>query len=293
VAASGAQTAHGPSGWVLRLTLESVAPAPPPVTAADGRHEVAVFDISRLVWPAAHAFRPRTPAMAPHYDSPDGDPWNTEDKFILFPGREPRDMEELRERIDRIVGEGDGSLWQHPQGNWLFACGSPGALAVVRQELEATESPEPDLVLTLQAALPGDDGRPRAEASLRLPLRPQDAALAWCGAEGLSTIGWDVDVAEGSAIPDPVVLGFFDGLAVRAGGRARGGARVELVLHRAIGWERVPLNASGIEAFERPVWTVLSIERDLATGASVRLEGVADPFSPLASLAIDVELSAR
>ena len=71
------------------------------------------------------------------------------------------------------------------------------------------------------------------------------------------------------------------------------GVRVELLLNRVLAWERVALNAPGLEAYERPVWSVVQLDRDIAPGSPVRLEGVGDPFSALGSLAIEIGVAAR
>lgn len=292
VAAAGSQTANGPVGWVLRVGLANAAAAPAPLACADGAHSVALFDVSRLIWPGVQAQRPRPLDMAPDHIYPH-DVYNNWEPWLYFPDAEPRGMDAVANAIEGACAEAGESVWCMTRGNWMLACASPTAMALVEQELAATEPKLPDLVLSLQASVRGPDGKLQPEASLRLPLRPLDTGLAWCGAEGLTTTSYDVDVAEAAACADPSVNGFVDGLALRARPTAGGGVRVELLLSRVLAWERVALNAPGLESYERPAWGVVELARDFLPGSPVRLEGLGDPFSALGSLALEIAVAAR
>jgi hypothetical protein len=286
LAAAGSETAHGPVGWVLRLGLASAEPPPAPMTSADGQHGVAIFDVSQSVWPRLSAPQPSADALAPM-------PYDESRPWIQFPSEPAPDLDAVAERVQVACDRAGEEVWLARRGNWLLACSSPGGVAIATQEVEAQRLAAADVVVSLVATLRGEGGKARPVASLRLPLRPDDAALGWAGSETLITALYDVDVAESASTPDPAVAGLVDGLALRATTGADGRARVELVLNRVLGTERVPIAASGIESFERPVRGVVSLQRDLRPGQAAHLDGLGDPFSALASLSVELASQPR
>jgi len=293
VAAAGSETAHGPSGWVLRLGLSSVAPAAKPAESVDGLHAVGVFDVSRVTWPRTHVPRPTEFGMSPDWLG-EGDLFEDVQSFLVFPAEAPGETDWLEYRLQTACEQiGEPNAWIVRRGNWLLACSSRQGLDTIARTLDELAPATGDVVLTLAASRRGDEEARQAVASLRLPLRAGDAGLAWAGSEGLATVMYDMDVAESAAIPDPVVAGFVDGIGLRATASAEGRTHVDLVLHRVLGWERIALGASGIEAYERPLRGVVSLGRDVPAGRSVRLDGLGDPFSPLASLTVEIGTASR
>ncbi len=234
-----AQTLDGPVGYVVRYRLVSVDPAPAPmVLGGTPSRDVRAIDVSQAMWPALSADAP-----TPHqYFAGHEDASGLDLTWLVFPSAERHDPGEIMQlAFDSLGDDGaaDRTVWD--LGSVVIAGGDAGSTERVRAALAAHQPTRRALTLQLEVLESGRASPGRTVARATLPLSTGNTGVAVVGCARMLLTSFDVDVAQGAAVPDPVVAGCFDGLALRARAADDGSVSLDLLDQRVLHRERVDL----------------------------------------------------
>lgn len=246
-------TEAGLAGCVVDVSLDAVAPAPPPVEVR-GR-TAYVIDGSRTTWGPLGVSRPELGAFVP-FDAEGHrgfDTWRDlgEPMRVEFPS-EQYDSATWQTLLDGLLVE-DGVSW-YEVGSWSVLVGDGRRIAPALTAATRQLPRHRPLGLRLGVTETGTRGETRLRALLDLPTETASTAFGIVGdARGLaSTI--EADVASGVASSSPVQGQVFDGIAVRASSGERD-VVLDLVLARLDDVESIPLRGLiGLDV-DRPVLT--------------------------------------